>query len=52
MRRKALLGRVSDVDIRLLRVFRAVAACGGVTAAELELNIGRSTIAAPPSAGI
>jgi DNA-binding transcriptional LysR family regulator len=44
MRRKALLGRVSDVDIRLLRVFRAVAACGGVTAAELELNIGRSTI--------
>ena len=44
MPRKALLGRVSDVDIRLLRVFRAVAACGGVAAAELELNIGRSTI--------
>ena len=44
MRQKALLGRVSDVDIRLLRVFRAVAACGGVAAAELELNIGRSTI--------
>ncbi|WP_299396092.1 LysR family transcriptional regulator [Pelagibius sp.] len=44
MTRKALLGRVSDVDIRLLRVFRAVVACGGVSAAELELNIGRSTI--------
>lgn len=44
MTRRALLGRVSDVDIRLLRVFRAVAACGGVAASELELNIGRSTI--------
>ena len=44
MVRKALLGRVSDVDIRLLRVFRSVVACGGVSAAELELNIGRSTI--------
>ncbi len=44
MARKALLGRVSDVDIRLLRVFHAVVACGGVSAAELELNIGRSTI--------
>lgn len=44
MARKAVLGRVSDVDIRLLRVFRSVVACGGVSAAELELNIGRSTI--------
>lgn len=44
MARKAILGRVSDVDLRLLRVFRAVVACGGVSAAELELNIGRSTI--------
>ena len=44
MARKALLGRISDVDIRLLRVFRSVVACGGVAAAELELNIGRSTI--------
>ena len=44
MVRKALLGRVSDVDIRLLRVFHSVVACGGVSAAELELNIGRSTI--------
>ena len=44
MAQKALLGRVSDVDIRLLRVFRSVVACGGISAAELELNIGRSTI--------
>lgn len=44
MARKALFGRVSDVDIRLLRVFRSVVACGGLSAAELELNIGRSTI--------
>jgi DNA-binding transcriptional LysR family regulator len=41
---KALLGNVTDNDLRLLRVFRAVVACGGFTAAELELNINRSTI--------
>jgi DNA-binding transcriptional LysR family regulator len=41
---KALLGNLTDSDLRLLRVFRAVAACGGFTAAELELNINRSTI--------
>ncbi|NIB44031.1 LysR family transcriptional regulator [Pseudomaricurvus alkylphenolicus] len=40
----ALLGQLSDIDLRLLRVFRAVAEAGGVSAAELELNIGRSTI--------
>jgi DNA-binding transcriptional LysR family regulator len=44
MTRKALLGNVSDADLRLLRVFRAVGACGGFAAAELELNINRSTI--------
>ena len=44
MPRKALLGRVADVDIRLLRVFHSVVDCGGVSAAEPELNIGRSTI--------
>jgi DNA-binding transcriptional LysR family regulator len=42
--RKALLGNVTDNDLRLLRVFRAVVACGGFSAAELELNINRSTI--------
>lgn len=44
MARKALLGNVSDNDLRLLRVFRAVVQCGGFSAAELELNINRSTI--------
>lgn len=41
---KALLGQVTDLDLRLLRVFRAVVESGGFAAAELELNIGRSTI--------
>jgi DNA-binding transcriptional LysR family regulator len=44
MTKKALLGNVTDNDLRLLRVFRAVVACGGFAAAELELNINRSTI--------
>ena len=44
MARKALLGNLSDTDLRLLRVFQTVAACGGFSAAELELNINRSTI--------
>lgn len=44
MARKALLGNITDSDLRLLRVFRTVAACGGFAAAELELNINRSTI--------
>ncbi|NNL99173.1 MAG: LysR family transcriptional regulator, partial [Gammaproteobacteria bacterium] len=44
MIQQALLGQVADVDIRLLRVFRAVAESGGLAAAESELNIGRSTI--------
>jgi len=41
---KALLGQVGDMDLRLLRVFKAVADCGGMAAAELELNIGMSTV--------
>jgi LysR family transcriptional regulator, transcriptional activator for bauABCD operon len=41
---RALLGQVSDLDFRLLRVFKSVAECGGMTAAELELNIGTSTV--------
>lgn len=44
MVKKALLGQVSDYEIRLLRVFKSVVECGGMAAAELELNIGRSTI--------
>ncbi len=40
----ALLGQVGDMDLRLLRVFKTVVDCGGMAAAELELNIGTSTI--------
>ncbi len=36
--------KISDVDIRLLRIFKGVADCGGFSAAEVELNIARSTI--------
>ena len=44
MNRKALIGEIADVDLRLLRIFRAVVDAGGFSAAELELNIGRSTV--------
>ena len=44
MRNRAHFGRVSDSDVRLIRIFRTVVACGGLSAAESELNIGRSTI--------
>jgi DNA-binding transcriptional LysR family regulator len=44
VKRKAVLGQISDMDLRLLRVFRAVVDCGGMAAAELELNIGTSTV--------
>ncbi|MDH7795015.1 MULTISPECIES: LysR family transcriptional regulator [unclassified Beijerinckia] len=43
-KRKAKLGRLSDLDLRLLRVFQAVAECRGLAAAELRLGISRSTI--------
>ena len=41
---RAVLGQLSDMDLRLLQVFKAVAECGGLSAAELELNIGTSTV--------
>jgi len=44
IKKKAVLGQISDMDLRLLRVFRAVVDCGGMAAAELELNIGTSTV--------
>jgi DNA-binding transcriptional LysR family regulator len=40
----ATLGQLSDMDLRLLRVFKGVVDCGGMAAAELELNIGSSTV--------
>lgn len=41
---RAALGQLSDMDIRLLRVFKSVVECGGMAAAELELNVGISTV--------
>ncbi|WP_295797235.1 LysR family transcriptional regulator [uncultured Microbulbifer sp.] len=40
----ALSGRLSDMDLRLLRVFREVVRAGGLAPAEVALNISRSTI--------
>ncbi len=36
--------QVQDVDLKLLRIFVAIVECGGLSAAESRLNIGRSTI--------
>lgn len=44
MAKKLAVNRITNVDIRLLDIFKTVVACGGFTAAEFELNIGRSTI--------
>jgi len=41
---KAFRGRISDIDLRLLRLFRAVVENGGFAAAQVELGIGLSTI--------
>lgn len=43
-RKKAFSGKVSDVDLRLMRVFKTVIECGGLSAAQTELGVGRSTI--------
>ncbi|MBS0492391.1 MAG: LysR family transcriptional regulator [Proteobacteria bacterium] len=43
-RPRAVLGQLADMDLRLLQVFKAVVECGGMAAAELELNIGTSTV--------
>jgi len=39
-----MLGQVSDIDIRLLRVFVTIVDCGGFAAAQAHLNITESTI--------
>jgi DNA-binding transcriptional LysR family regulator len=41
-----MLQTVSDLDLRLLRVFLAVVDAGGVTPAQSMLNVGQSTISA------
>lgn len=44
MARTSLVTNIGDSDIKLLRIFKAVVESGGLSAAETELNIGRSTI--------
>ncbi|MGB1237119.1 MAG: LysR family transcriptional regulator, partial [Pseudomonadales bacterium] len=44
MKRLSLSGQIADVDLKLLRVFKAVVEAGGFSAAEVELNVGRSAI--------
>ena len=44
IKKRAVLGQLSDMDLRLLQVFKSVVDCGGMSAAELELNIGTSTV--------
>ena len=43
-RRPDPLAQVSDFDIRLLKIYRSVVECGGFSAAENVLGIGRSAI--------
>lgn len=44
MIKPARFGLAGDADVRLLRIFKAVVECGGLSAAELELDLGRSTV--------
>ncbi|MBD5804375.1 HTH-type transcriptional activator AllS [Azoarcus sp. Aa7] len=44
MKARALLASLAEADLRLLRVFIAIAESGGLAAAELRLNISRSVI--------
>lgn len=41
---RAVLAQLADADLRLLRIFLAIAESGGLAAAELRLNISRSVI--------
>ena len=44
MKARALLTSLAEADLRLLRIFIAIAESGGLAAAELRLNISRSVI--------
>ncbi|MHA3916722.1 LysR family transcriptional regulator [Halovulum sp. GXIMD14793] len=43
-RKKVFAGKIGDVDLRLMRVFKTVIECSGLSAAQAELGIGASTI--------
>lgn len=36
--------QISDIDLRMLRIYKTVVECGGFSAAEVELNISRAAI--------
>jgi len=44
VKRALLPRRIADTDLRLLRLFKVVADCGGLAAAEVELNLSLSSI--------
>ena len=44
MKKREFKGQLSDIDLRMLRIFKVVVECGGFAAAEVELNISRSAI--------
>ena len=39
-----MLGRIQDVDIKLLRIFQVIAECGGFSLAQAKLNLSQSAI--------
>ncbi|MBY4679075.1 LysR family transcriptional regulator [Marinobacterium arenosum] len=41
---KSLIGQISDIDLRLLKVFRTVVEAGGFAQAEVELGVSASAI--------
>lgn len=41
---KVAPGQISDIDLRLLKVYRTVVECGGFAQAEVELNVSASAI--------
>ncbi len=43
-KRMILLPQISDIDLRQFRTYKTVVDCGGLTAAELALNKGKSAI--------
>lgn len=43
-RKKVFSAQIGDADLRLMRVFRTVIECGGLSSAETELGVGCSTI--------
>jgi DNA-binding transcriptional LysR family regulator len=45
-----MLGNLSDIDLRLIRVFIAVVDAGGITPAQSTLNVGQPTISTQLSA--